>query len=1305
MASLVLSTVGAQLATTIFGGSALAGQIGGALGTLAGGFIDSALFGTSTNTDVGRIHDLRVTTSREGFAVPRAYGRVRIASSVIWATEYIEKKKTKKVGGGKGGGGGATVTEYSYFANFAVALCEGEIENIGRVWADGEPLDISKHTTRLYKGTGEQAPDSLIESVEGEGRAPAYRGMAYVVFEELPLKDFGNRVPQLNFEVFRPVGSGDGSAEQSITAVTMAPVGGEFALGTEIVDQDQGDGLGFLENMFNGRGLANWVAAQDRLEQDLPQVKAVALHVAWAGNDLRCGEIAIKPAVDSSIKVTTPYDWAVNGVARGEAHLLSEDDISTVLQPTPADASLVEAITELKARGKRIMLAPLIRLDIPGNNELPNPYEPEGTQPWNPWRGRMTCHPAPGVASTVDGTVAAGTQVAAFFGSASAGDFSVEGTSVTWNGGEDWGYRRMILHYAKLSVAAGGVDAFLIGSQLGGITRVRSASGTYPGVAALKTLAADVKAIVGSGCKVSYAANWGEYHSHAPGDGSGDLDFHLDPLWSDSHIDFIGIDNYMPIADWRNGTSHLDAQAGWDDGHDLAYLQAGIDSGEEFDWYYASTSDRDAQTRTDITDATYSEPWVFAVKDIVSWWRNEHHPRPAGVRSATATDWTPESKPVWFTELGCPAVDKGANRPGLVFDVLSAESALPPYSTGARDDLIQRRFIEAHLSHWSSVANNPVSSVYAENMVDTDNIFIAQWDPRPFPDFPRRTSVWRDAPNWRTGRWVSGRVGGSGLASLVMQLCTEIGFGAVDTSGLTGSVPGYVIDSLTSPRQAIEQLAIAYQFDAVESEGVIHFFHRDRVTDATFSDANLVESGEEAAARYKLTRAQETELPLVAKMTFLEDGGDYQPATVEFRRTTVATDRVSQVEMPLVLDAEDAQGIVDVWLMDQWVQREKLEAALPPSALKYDPGDVIDFTLSGRSYTMRLTEIGDSYEREARASMTDRDIYKRLTSVSGGGRIGNVPFYRKPAAVFLDLPLITGEEAPHAPHFAVSVSPWPGSVALYRSSTDDDFELDSIYTEPASLGTVLESFAPGPVWRIDYANLLKVRVGVGELSSCTMDQLLSGANLAAVEVASGQWELLQFRNATLTDTLTYELSELLRGQFGTEHLMATPLPAGARFVLIDQAVQQTSLTLNERQLERTWRYGPGGVSISHRSYKTETRDFSGAGLRPYAPVHLKAQWNPNGSITLSWTRRSRIGGDEWEVDDIPIGETARSYVVEILDGDTVVRTLTNTSESRTYSTSWQTNDFGSTVSSLKFRVSQVSDIWGQGVPTEATFHE
>jgi hypothetical protein len=457
---------------------------------------------------------------------------------------------------GGGGGGGTEVTEYFYFASFAVALCEGPITGIGRIWADGKIMSRDGVTLRLHKGGEEQEPDPFIASKMGAANTPAYRGTAYVVFEELPLERFGNRLPQLSFEVFRPLAEPD-TAEGLVRAVTLIPASGEFAYATHGIRKGA-SGETAAENLNALEHETDLVVALDRLQASAPRVESVSLVVAWFGDDLRAGHCQVRPAVEVAAKATSPRAWVVNGVERGAAHVVSTDvEGRPIYGGTPADFAVVQAIQELKARGFRVTFYPFILMDVPAGNDLPDPHSDHAAtlgQPTFPWRGRITCSPAAGYPGSVDKTVSAGSQVAALFGSAQPSDFAVSGESVSWTGpSDDWGLRRMILHYAHLCAAASGVDAFLIGSEMRGLTTIRDGAASYPSVAAFRDLLADVRSILGAVTKLSYAADWSEYFGHHPADGSGDVFFHLDPLWADPDTDFVGIDNYMPLSDWRDG--------------------------------------------------------------------------------------------------------------------------------------------------------------------------------------------------------------------------------------------------------------------------------------------------------------------------------------------------------------------------------------------------------------------------------------------------------------------------------------------------------------------------------------------------------------------------------------------------------------------------------------------------------------------------------------------------------------------------------------------------------------------------------
>lgn len=555
--------------------------------------------------------------------------------------------------------------------------------------------------------------------------------------------------------------------ENLLKGVTVIPGTTEFGYATTKITKDFGGGLIEPENWLSNQPDSDMVVAIQQLIDRAPNVEHVSLVVAWHGTDLRIGSCQVKPRVERAEKDTEPRVWQVAGLTRASAEIVSQISGNPAAGGAPADWSIYEAVTFLKSKGLRVTLYPFILMDIPEGNTLPNPYSDNAElvgQPQYPWRGRITCSPAAGFEGSVDKTSAAADQVAAFFGSAGVGDFSFNDTLkiVTYSGPNEWSFRRFVLHMATIGAAAG-ADDFLIGTEMVGMTTIRSSESEYPSVTQLKTLAADVRSILGGGVRISYAADWSEYHSHRPSDGSGDVFFHLDPLWSDDNIDFVGIDNYLPISDWRDGEDHLDFYEGFKSIYDIEYLESRIEGGEAYDWFYQSFEDRQDQKRTPIFDSAEEKHWVFRQKDIRNWWGELHYNRPGGVESGTPTAWVPQSKPIVFTELGCPAVDKGTNQPNVFVDPKSSESFIPFFSDGIRDELIQRAYLEAWHRYWSG-ENNPISSVYSGSMIDMDSAAVWTWDARPYPAFPARSDFWQDSMNWQLGHWINGRIQQTGEA-------------------------------------------------------------------------------------------------------------------------------------------------------------------------------------------------------------------------------------------------------------------------------------------------------------------------------------------------------------------------------------------------------------------------------------------------------------------------------------------------------------------------------------------------------------
>ncbi|AFU87992.1 tail protein [Caulobacter phage CcrColossus] len=210
-----------------------------------------------------RLKDLKVTASTYGAAIPWVFGLTRVPGNMIWAKPIREKKKKKMAG--KGG----FYNQYTYYGTFAMGLCMGPVKSILRIWADGKliydltngfdrkdqddmtikqtlqsainnPQTVSpKYRIRMYMGDEEQLPDSAMEQYLGAGNAPAFRGMCYLMFDDVPLADFGNRFPQITAEVF--VGSTENNAQ--VIPLTLfdgtTPIDTDYAPGEAIFDWER----------------------------------------------------------------------------------------------------------------------------------------------------------------------------------------------------------------------------------------------------------------------------------------------------------------------------------------------------------------------------------------------------------------------------------------------------------------------------------------------------------------------------------------------------------------------------------------------------------------------------------------------------------------------------------------------------------------------------------------------------------------------------------------------------------------------------------------------------------------------------------------------------------------------------------------------------------------------------------------------------------------------------------------------------------------------------------------------------------
>lgn len=477
-----------------------------------------------------------------------------------------------------------------------------------------------------------------------------------------------------------------------VAGVHLLPATGEFTYDT-IAHQGQRVGRVMAGvNTFHAPGGAytDYATAIDQLQAAYPACATVSIVCAWFGDSLDASVCRIYPATtypggafeQLSGGAWISDSWRVSGLTQASPGLVGipESGGGSVYGGTPSDPSIVRCIRDLRARKLRVIFYPFILMTAPGL----------------PWRGRITFAP--------DVSNAATTAVAAFLGAATPAQFTPDPANLTvaYAGAPtDYTYRRMILHYASLCAVAGGVDLFLIGSELRGLETIRGPGWTkagttdangaavwdYPFVAGLQALAGDVRDIFDrQGLTknlstltnlVAYSADWSDWMGYQHPGENGQWP-HLDSLFASTDVDLVGFDNYLPLSDWTtqggldvdnwsapapsgawpptaaamNGLGLAGAPTLWS----KPYLKANVEGGEKFDWFYADGANggrgldplgSDQQMSLPQGDrlAQARSPYapgqqLLANKQFRWWWNNQHF-----AVYDTGAGWAPQGPP------------------------------------------------------------------------------------------------------------------------------------------------------------------------------------------------------------------------------------------------------------------------------------------------------------------------------------------------------------------------------------------------------------------------------------------------------------------------------------------------------------------------------------------------------------------------------------------------------------------------------------------------------------------------------------
>jgi hypothetical protein len=545
----------------------------------------------------------------------------------------------------------------------------------------------------------------------------------------------------------------------------------------------------------------------------------------------------------------------------------------------------------------------------------------------------------------------------------------------------------------------------------------------------------------------------------------------------------------------------------------------------------------------------------------------------------------------------------------------------------------------------------------------------------------------------------------SDIRTLLIDLCTRAGFDPdtdIDVSGMHGRLDGMVLTGRSDVRGCIEALQKVFFFDVVERDGKIRFIRRGGSAVVRLTEDDLVRRDD--GTLVTVTRAQEEDLPRQVDVTYSSADSDYQSNTQSARRRHCSTQTLQTVSLPLSLADQQAREVADQILYLAWAERETVSFRLSLAHARLDPADVVALAVDGTSQRLRLTslQLGEGLV-EVDAVVDDADVLmSQSDGAAAGNKVKSLRLVPTSVALLLDVPPLREEDDGTSFYATVSytgsdaATRWTGATLQCSRDGGASWQTLADLRRAATWGncrTVLGS-ANAATW--DEANTLEVVLAHGTLESRDHAAVLAGNNAALVGS-----EIIQFREAALIGTNAYRLAGLLRGRRGTE-ASVTGHGDDERFILLrrDDLVKITGRLeqIGAPLLVRAVSYGLYAGDQPSQSFTNHA-----AALKPFPPAHVTGGRDPaTGDWTLTWTRRTRLGGAWLNGADTPLGEDHEGYEVEVLDSGTVRRTLSTVSPAVRYTAAQQQADFGTPQTSLSLRLYQLSALIGRGFPCEAT---
>lgn len=549
------------------------------------------------------------------------------------------------------------------------------------------------------------------------------------------------------------------------------------------------------------------------------------------------------------------------------------------------------------------------------------------------------------------------------------------------------------------------------------------------------------------------------------------------------------------------------------------------------------------------------------------------------------------------------------------------------------------------------------------------------------------------------------------VRDVVQDIFDRAGMTNTYTDSLDMALRGYVVSQAGPAYQAIQPLTRAYNFDLVEQLGEIRCVRRTGYVQALIpiTDMGCRPAGDDSGIEpIRFLTASDTSMPREVAVNYSDPAMEYQVNTQVASRTAGSSENNMRVEMPMVLTAEEARRLADRELWEAWTARRRARFTLSDRWIRLSPGAVVGLPVAGMAIPHRIVKLSRGHDGviEVDAVYEDPEIYDSTAAGASPAIPGStIKLPGLTRELMLDIPILRDQDDDTGFYVVAAASGdgWRG--AELERSVDGGSSFSSVgpLDGRSVIGDVATALPAGPANIWDRGNTLTVVLhderdeleGVSELN------VLNGRNAAWVGPPDGAGgEIIQFTTATLVAPKTYELSGLLRGRRGTEHAIGTHGPDEVFVLLQAETLQRQDFGLSDLGLERVYR--PVSNYTQPSDNPTQTFTNTGAGRRPFSPVHVRGVRDSGNDLTISWIRRTRYSTPGLGRGEVPLGETVEHYRVDVLSGMTVVRSITASTPSVVYTAAQQTADGLTPGDPVSVVVYQLSGLDVSSIGTAAT---